>query len=53
MQKERIIFNQISINLMINTLEALKLKMINDEGILWKCVLVEIDEDVHFSACRC
>lgn len=34
MQKERIIFNQIAINLMINTLEALELKMINDEGIL-------------------
>lgn len=53
MQKERIIFNQIAINLMINTLEVIKLKMINVEGILWECVLVEIDEDVHFSACRC
>lgn len=53
MQKERIIFNQIAINLMINTLEVIKLKMINVEGILWECVLVEIDEDVHFSACHC
>lgn len=34
MQKERIIFNQIAINLMINTLEVIKLKMINVEGIL-------------------
>lgn len=34
MQKERIIFNQIAINLMINTLEAIELKMINVEGIL-------------------
>lgn len=34
MQKERIIFNQIAINLMINILEAIKLKMINVEGIL-------------------
>lgn len=34
MQKERTIFNQIAINLMINTLEAVKLKMINVEGIL-------------------
>lgn len=34
MQKERIIFNQIAINLMINSLEAIKLKMINVEGIL-------------------
>lgn len=34
MQKERIIFNQIAINLMINVLEAIKLKMINVEGIL-------------------
>lgn len=53
MQKERIIFNQIAINSMINTLEAIELKTINVEGILWECVLVEIDEDVHFSAYRC